>query len=276
MKVVSGLIIVIFFLVCPGASLAVTEYTINPWWIQKRVYENGQEYNRLAFGILQGGSPIQSDDANPVVDVSITDPNQNEVTITREIFDVYETIYGQFDLCSFQYYYDSWMTESYYIVDFSETPIPGTYVLTVETDDGAFHTKDYVFNGLVELPQISSKSFRGGKDSNGNFFLIWDPPSNPEFLGSDTSNLDVRTFLEIYDNSGDFVADVFVFGIPVNFGYLKIPSNIVQQAENKGVFYKIGLQVRTKDNNNRYYSTSIPVDRLPQEKKSGVVVVPLN
>jgi hypothetical protein len=276
MKIATGLISVFFCLLCASSLFAETEYSIHPWWIQKRVYENGQEYNRLAFGIHKGGAPIQPGGSNPVAKVIITDPNQNEVTIIKEFFEVYETINGRFDRCNFDYFYQPWTLESYYVVNFLETPTSGTYMLEVETTDGAILTDNLIFNGLFELPQISSKSFRGGKDSNGNLFYLWDPPSDPEFLGSDTINIDVRAFLEAYDSKGNFVADVFVTNIPVNFGYVRIPSDIVQLFEPKGASYKFGLQIRTTDNNNRYYPTSMPLDRIPEKRKAGVVVVPMN
>ena len=213
-----------------SAAEPVSLYNIQVFWIQQRVYEDAGEYNRILFGIenASDGTAVTQD---PVTSVTLVDPNNDNVTINYGEFNQFEFLFGSFSPCQMEFTYNqSFVANSEYFIDFEGTPIPGQYTLSVTTDDGYTHisTDNLYFSQIVKLPKISSKSFRGGKDSSGNFYFFWDPPSDFDFWNTVAHNTDVRTSLNIFDN-GSWVADIFVSSIPPSLGFLKIPFDVMLQ-----------------------------------------------
>ena len=75
-----------------------------------------------------------------------------------------DMLYGAIDTSSGQWNYDSEFSASNtYIANFSSDLAEGSYTLAITDTDGVLVSNDtpsVYYNGVVELPEISSKSFR--------------------------------------------------------------------------------------------------------------------
>jgi hypothetical protein len=225
-------------------------------YVQNRRYENGRNINRLAFGLVDKNGHILTD-GNSIADVKLYAPNGAPVTLSKYRFDADEEIFGLYNAVKSQWFYsDTWQFDSWFRADFSETLVPGTYRLKVTTVDGEITEGTCRFKSIVDLPIISSRSFKFYSDSLGNIIWKWDIPDN---LGHMVFNhhTEARASIDIYRNEIN-VAYFFV-KIPSHLGYVFIPRNLVQKINAKGDQYGLRIQLETGDKNSRTYSNTLVI-----------------
>ena len=222
-------------------------------YVQNRRYENGRNLNRLAFGLVDKNGHILTDGSS-VADVKLYAPNGAPVTLSKYRFDSDEEIFGLYDAVKCQWFYsDTWQFDSWFRADFSELLVPGTYRLKVTTVDGEITEGICEFKSVVDLPIISSRSFKFYPDLLGNIIWKWDIPDS---LGHMVFNhqTEARASIDIYRNENN-VAYFFV-KIPSHMGYVFIPRNVVQKIHAKGDQYGLRIQLETGDKNSRTYSNT--------------------
>jgi hypothetical protein len=188
----------------------------------------------------------------------------------------YELLYGSIDTSSGQWNYDSdFVLDNYHWANFPEDLVEGNYTLAVVDSDGDTMPNEnstQYFHGVVELPEVSSKSFRGFEDVDGNLFWQWDPPADIA-LWSSSLDVSIRCWVSIYDGD-DYIGDIYV-AVPATLGGMYVPSSVMDLARLKGDNFRIALHTRTNDNDNRFYTNSVALSALKKERPSKTVVIPL-
>jgi len=225
------------------------EYYIEYWHLSHRVYQDGRELNRLAFTMrnqVTGEYPKE----DIVASVELYDPNGNSVPLNTLIFDTEKLMYGGYDGYSSQWWYDEeFGFSSFHVADVESKLFPGTYRLFVKDTDGYEYESYYDFNELVDLPIISSHSFRTHRDKFNNFIWEWKVP----YYLDPTLETSVRAIILIYDKNNNFVGELYT-RLPTHFGRLFVPRDILEKILAQGKQLKLQIQIRTNDQNNRTYS----------------------
>lgn len=236
----------------------VVQAEITWMYVQHRVYENGNSLNRINFGFVdQYGEALTSPDA--VSSAVLYDPNGNMTDMSSGMnfwTDNYisESWYDAGN--SIWHYGNEWKYDSGFTYDLSDALIPGDYRLLVTGNGGQTYEYYCVFEEQVSLPVFSSNSFRVHKDAAGNLHWTWDIPND---LPND-SGISVRPVIEIYKNGNYW--GYLTAKIPAHMGYMYIPQNIVQDFNSRGDEFRIRIQLRTNNNNNRTYSDYLPMSEL--------------
>jgi hypothetical protein len=264
--------IVTLMMLSMGGLVFAGDYTVSWWHLQKRTYEDGRSYNRLGFGVEdEFGDPVSTD---VVLSVALAGSGVPS-TLPSHNFTYYDTLNGRIDVNAGWVYDAGFITENYFSVNFTGDLAQGDYTLTVTDTDGVVMTNGNPtqrFNGVVELPTISSKSFRAYEDASGGWICQWDPPMSTG-LWTGSLNLSIRAWLSIY--LGDaYQGEVYV-SVPAILGGIYVPSNVVNLALQKGDNFIFGVHIRTNDNNNRYYANEAALTSLKPEHSGKTVVVPL-
>ncbi len=270
--------------VCMISSTTFANYYIDFWYIQHGTYENGNEYNRLAFAVRdqQGAIPDSTDPfvMNDVVTViNLFYPDASQVSFEpppsgTHFGGSYKTLNGRYeanrgDSKEGQWIFsDTFTNESWYRADFLGILRQGLYQVHVEFTEGTqvkTFDADVMVNGQKNLPIVSANSFRGYHDSSGNLILIWTPPHEVGFWLTSEMSTSARGILEAYVD-GIYAADLYIRQ-PTHLGVLIVPSNVFQNVQQKlgpgNITYKTLQQLRTNDNNNRTYSNAADISSLP-------------
>jgi hypothetical protein len=109
------------------------------------------------------------------------------------------------------------------------------------------------FEGTQNPPAISSGSFCAFRDELENIVWKWEIPSE-KFSDLRTS---IRTWLVGYAANGDYVGEIYL-KVPTHMGWALAPANLIQQLEQMGSqSFKITVQTRTNNNNNRFYTADV-------------------
>jgi hypothetical protein len=223
-------------------------------YVQHRKYESGRNLNRLAFGLTDEKGQV-STDGNDVANVQLYAPDGSAVNLLKYRFDSDEEIFGLYDsVKSSWYYYDNWQIDSWFRANFFEPLIPGQYRLKVTTVAGHVVEKNYHFKKRVELPVISSSSFKIHNDSLGNVIWKWDIPDDLGRMIFD-HHTEARASIDIIKNKKNVA--YFFIKIPSHLGYVFIPRQIAEKITSKGDQFAFRIQLETKDKNNRTYSDTV-------------------
>ena len=223
-------------------------------YVQHRKYETGRNLNRLAFGLIDENGQVSSD-GKDVANVQLYAPDGTPVNLLKYGFNSDEEIFGLYDSVKSGWYYsDNWQIDSWFRANFFEPLIPGQYRLKATTVDGNVVERKFHFKKRVELPVISSSSFKIHRDSLGNVIWKWDIPDELGRLIFDY-HTEARAAIDIIKNSKN-VAYFFV-KIPSHMGYVFIPRHIVEKITAKGDQFGFKIQLETKDKNNRTYSGTL-------------------
>ena len=257
-----------------GGLAFAGNYTVGWWMVQKRTNEDGTSYNRLLFRVEdESGAPVLTD---VVQGIALLGPGGSSIPLEPHSLYTQDMLYGAIDTSSGQWDYDSNFSESNTnVAKFSVDLVPGDYTLFITDTDSDVMANDTLtrhYNGVVELPKISSKSFRGYEDANGNFFLQWDPPTDTA-VWSQSLDVSIRCWLGIY--LGDDPTGEINVTVPATLGGMYVPSSIMDLARQKGDWFYVQLHLRTNDNNNRYYTNGVPLTSLKKERPARTVVIPL-
>ena len=271
MAIVWGVILTFFATINVGMAFA-GDYTVSWWHLQKRTYEDGRSFNRLGFGVEdEFGNPVSTDVVLSVALAGSGVPSP----LPAHNFSFYDTLYGHLDANAVWVYDADFVTENYFGVNFTGDLAEGNYTLTITDTDGVVMTNGNPtqhFNGVVELPTISAKSFRAYEDVSGGLICQWDPPMS---MGIWAGSLDfsIRAWLSIYD--GDVYQGEIYVSVPAILGGIYVPSNVVDLASQRGDNFRFSLHIRTNDNNNRYYANEAALTSLKPEHSGKTLVVPL-
>ena len=252
--------IVLFIITILFPCIANATYHLSSFSVQNRTYEDGNQLNRLAFEVQDANNQYIS--TNVLGSVVLTDPNGKNVNINTPVrfATSYETN-CYYDANTGEYIYQPFYFYSYYATEFPEQFVTGTYHLVFTDLDGEISQKDFVFNGIVDLPIIPSSSFMYYRDQDGNFIWQWQVPNIDPNIGVSTS---VRVWISIYGEQGEYIGGLYV-KVPTQLGQLIVPKDVFDQALTMGKTFKLATQVRTDDNNNRAYSTEVTLpELLPQ------------
>ena len=219
------------------------------WYIQHRKYQDGREFNASSFAMRDAGNNYILEDV--VSSIALYDPDGAQITPTKAGFaGKYQIAYGGYDANNGWWYFDNALhDESGYSVTFDGILKTGTYHLVVTDKNGATYEGYRNVNSIQELPVIASETFCAFKDNDGNLLWKWGIPSN---INASTS---VRAYVDSY-NGGIFISEVYLT-VPTHMGWAVVPQNLLQLIEGQGNILKLGVQLRTNDNNNRAYSSMI-------------------
>jgi hypothetical protein len=246
------LVVVALFLLISNALAA----EISWMYVQNRSYENGRNINRLAFGLIdEKGHHLN--DGNSVVDVKLYAPDGVPVKLSKYKFDSDEEIFGLYDAIKSQWLYsDNWQRDTWFRANFSEALIPGSYRLKVVSKDGTEAESRFKFKHIVDLPIISSNTFRIYPDALGNVIWKWDIPDNLGHMVLKHAT-EARASIEIFKNKKNVA--YFFIKIPSHMGYAFIPSQIVKKMNGKGDQFGLKIQLETSDKNTRTYSNTLVI-----------------
>lgn len=250
--VVSTLLFILF----AGNAIAAE---ITWMYVQHRKYETGRNLNRLAFGLIDEKGQMPTD-SKGVSRVQLYAPDGSAVNLLKYRFDSDEEIFGVYDAVKSQWRYNAnWLFDSWFRANFIDPLIPGRYRLKVTTIDGEVVESSFLFKKRIELPVLSSSSFKIYNDSIGNVIWKWDIPDD---LGRLAFKLhtEARASIDIIKNKKN-VAYFFV-KIPSHMGYVFIPRHIVEKITSRGDQFGFRIQLETKDKNNRTYSGTVINDQL--------------
>ncbi len=243
------LILISIFIVATEGSAA---YYIDFWSLSHRIYEDGQERNRLVFALRDTINGYPTEDI--VKSVEVTDPNGNTVSIENLGFHSEVWMQGWYDKdIEYWFYWDEFEFISTYGADVESELISGSYHLTVtDIDDNEYVGGYYDFNGLVDLPITSSRSFRTRRDDFGNIIWKWEVPYYLD------PNLDTHAtaIILIYDWKNDLVGEIYT-RLPTHLGSLFVPREVLEKIPAEGKRFKLQIQLRDSGGN-RSYSNDEP------------------
>jgi fibrinogen beta/gamma subunit family protein len=228
--------------------------SIEWWWIQHRKYADGRELNRTAFAVKDKNGDYVPDDV--ITSIELYDPDGLELqtpTPAEAFGGTYKTVSGNYDANNGRWYFgDSLNQGSYYDFDIAETLKTGQYHLVVVDTNGKQYDTYKDFNSTRDVPTIPPDSFCANKDAAGNLFWRWAAPTE---LFSNVST-SIRTYVSVYKNDM-FIGDIYI-KVPTHMNWAFSPKHLLDKFINEGAdLLKIGLHVRTNDNNNRWYSKEI-------------------
>jgi hypothetical protein len=223
-------------------------------YVQNRKYETGRNLNRLAFGLIdEKGNACTSGSDAP--NAQLFAPDGSAVNLLKHRFDCDVEIFGIYDAVTSRWdYSDSWQFDSWFRADFFEPLIPGQYRLRVTLADGQVVESRFDFKKTVELPVISSSSFKIYNDAFGNVIWKWDIPDDMGRLVFDLST-EARASIDIIKDKKNVA--YFFTKIPSHLGYVFIPRRIAEKITSKGDQFGFQIQIETKDKNNRTYSATL-------------------
>ncbi|QTA79359.1 Carboxypeptidase-like domain-containing protein [Desulfonema limicola] len=237
----------------PNINLSLPEMQIEFWYVQHRKYEDGREFSKAAFAMKNVINNNYILD-NILVSMELYDPEGNKIQPSFSGFGgSYKTASGRYDSNNGRWYFDNSHSDtSYYSINFDTSMKTGNYRLVVTDSSGNQYEAYYYFNSVQNIPVLSSKTVCAFKDGDGNLVWKWEIPSE-KFSDVNTT---VRTWVSAYANES-FIGDIFIT-VPTHLGWAFAPANLLQALEQfGGETLKIGIHVRSNDNNNRNYTTEI-------------------
>jgi len=240
-------------------NIAYKEFlgNIGSMYIQHRIYENGEEFNRLQFSLRDKFNNRIKE--NILESAVLYDSEDNIIPLTFHMFDTSNYLRGNYDSDTGQWNYNQDFILYYlYYFNFSE-PFelpPGTYRLVVTTEDFGTATRYYNYGGKVDLPIVPSQSIKAKIDDSGNLILKWDVPNYVD------PNLSTIARVHIYSWLNDeYNGKAMIVNIPTHMGYLFVPQSILNILKTEGDILKLSIVIQTTDWYNRTYSNRVPLDQ---------------
>ncbi len=219
--------------------------------VQHRQYGRGQEFNRLGFGLTDGGGRYLAD-GGAVRRVELLAPGGRPLSLSKLTFAADVEIFGTYDAKNSRWRYTrTWQPESWFSANIAAALTPGRYVLKVTAADGATAESTFVFKRRVKLPVIDAATFRITPDGSGGLLWRWNVPDELGAL-SLTHRMRARAAVDIY-RGGRAVAYFSVI-LPVHMGFVFVPRRVVEALNRKGDRFIFKVALETRDKNNRTYS----------------------
>lgn len=226
-----------------------SKYVIDYWHLSHRIYQDGRKLNRLSFSMRNNVTDeyLRED---IVASVELYDPNGTIVPLDALTFYTENLMFGGYDVFISQWWYDEeFEFFSGNVAEVKAKLIPGQYRLIVKDTDGNEYEDYYDFYEQVDMPIISSHSFRTHRDKFGNFIWEWKVP----YYLDPTLDTSVRAIILIYDKYDNWVGELYT-RCPTHFGRLFVPRDVLKKILAQGKRYKLQIHIRTHDQNNRSYS----------------------
>ncbi len=234
-------------------DIEVIDYLINWWYVQKRKFADGRQFNVAHFAVVDKGGNYILEDA--IDSIKLFAPDESEVALkVAEFGGPYKIVTGHYDAENGRWNYDDHLNEeSYYRVEFDEPLQAGQYHLQATDVHGRAYDvyRDCTLND-VELPIISSASFSATFDGEGNLIWKWEPPTTIDH----TINTSIRAWVRGLDSGGWSSPEIYT-RVPAHMGYLFVPKHLLNLLETEEDDLKIGLHLRVNDNSYRAYSGNI-------------------
>ena len=252
MKRIVIIAVMSFFFSCVY-TVSVFSNELEWWFVQHRVNQNGGDYNAAHFAMKDdSGDYILEDIVNSI---ALYDPDGIQIQLTTAEFGfAYEVLNGKYDANNgFWSFDDAYSSNSFYSVKFGGTLKSGEYHLSVTDNSSQTYDAYWTFNALVNLPIISSDTFCAFKYDDGSLMWKWNVPTSIMYQNSISTS--VRTWIDVYTN-GELVKEIHI-KVPTHMGWAIVPNTLLQGIEGPNNVLKIGVNVRTNDNNNRSYSNDI-------------------
>jgi hypothetical protein len=249
----SFMLALLFFSPFFANHAASAAYSFGFFFVQHRVYESPPSpVDRVGFA-LKDSTGHYVTDGGTVTTAVLKDSSGNSVSYTSPFFEVYREEDGSYD--------GTWANTALYMAsDYGATlqgPLAAdTYTLEASLSDGSKVTRQYTFNGEVDLPVISASTFGVASNASGDFCVQWQGVTSAQYSGTSQ-----RAIIDFY-SAGTFVAELFVT-VPTDTHEVCIPWSVLKTFTTAiGPFdqAKFRLQLRTDDNNNRSYSNYYPID----------------
>jgi hypothetical protein len=249
------ILLVTVFLVLGLACQAAAEYYLSTFVLQHRKYENGNDYNRISIGFKDGAGKLVTDDV--LVSAILKDPTETEIAILELSHYHNNALNGNYDWKQSRWVYPgAFSDDAGYLGKVAGSLQKGKYILEATDNNQKQHTGQFYVNGIVKLPLISSKTIKPSFDKDGNLICQW---AVPWAVGQKNPDWDTFTqaMIDIYE--GDtFIASVYV-RVPTYMGRLFVPTPVLNLIRAQGSSFKLNVNLRTNDQNNRVYSNSIPL-----------------
>jgi len=238
-----------------GIGGIVIDAQISSIFVQHRKFESGIEYNRLYFKLTANGNPVTED---IISYAELYDPSGNLVDLRDRGLATSRLFKGRYEPETGQWSYDENFTNSTgYYYHFYDPLMPGTYHLKVFLPGQDPVERDYTVNARVELPEIPSQSFKACMDESGNLTWHWDVPDSIDPRLSTS----IRTFIRTRSDGTESNKILYVT-IPTLLGYAHVPNTVLDKFKEEGETLTFQIQIRTNDDNNRYYSDKMPFDEI--------------
>jgi len=244
-KVIAALFVIyVFFPLSAHAT-----YRLNWFAVQSRVFENGTRSNTIGF---------ECRDANkrcPLTDVAgtaiLTDPNGKMIKLDP-VYSGYMETDVTYDAVNGQWKWDAPYHYANYTAVITDQLITGTYHLKLTDRDGEISEEKFEFGRVADLPVIPARSYRLHINPAGDLVWEWQVPDDiPPTIQSS-----VRAWIDYFDEKQKLIGKIWVT-LPTHIGYLPIPRSTLEQISQVGKTFEFGIHIRTNDNYNRSYSTSI-------------------
>lgn len=234
-------------------------YKLGGVFLQHRVYEDGQKFNRLY-------AEVQDDAGNPVSNpnlfqkVLLYGPNGSPIPLTKKNSAIEIGMTGWYDINNGQWGYPtSFYSACAVRANFATKLVPGKYRIVVKYNNKTL-TSYFTFTKLVALPIIKEESINATATAAGDLIIRWTAPNTLFALTKKNPALSTTTRASIDAFSGDNW---------LGYCQIKVGTHMEEAFFSKafldvlksmgGDNYKIIVTIRTNDNNNRTYSNYMPV-----------------
>jgi hypothetical protein len=237
---------------------AAAAYYISWGYVGHQVYEDGRDFNRVQFELRD----IDTEQPPPIdilVSAKLTDKYGATVPLSNLGYHSEYYLFGRYDSDTGQWNYDEQYTfGNYHTADIDVSLIVGTYNLLVTDIYGDEYDMDFEFNGLVNLPIISSSSFRLRLDPLLNLIWEWDIDDCYYLYLNPSLETQARAYILIYDQNDNQIGMLWV-SLPTHLGRLFVPSDVLWKVLIAGKSWKFGIQLRDRNSNNKSYSNSLEI-----------------
>ncbi len=229
----------------------VRAHDISYFHVQQHIHEDGKEYGKLWITFEDGF--LNENDISLFV-------NGEEVSISKIAFSSSNQILATYDVIDGLVNIRQHLKRGYSaIVD--EPLIPGdVYRLECIDTDGEEYSGEFVFSSMTNLPIIPSSSFRYFFNENGDLNWSWDSLTdlNPQAFSLQAYIMGVN------ETEKDTIS--LIIDVPLNGGYVDIPSSVLDFAEliARGYVFRLHVVLYTSDHCNRYHSRRIVMRYYPE------------
>jgi len=250
-----GMFLVICFLVVLAEPIFANQ--VEFWGVQNRTTEAGENFNVAIWAIKNDAGDYILDDI--LSSIELFDPDGIKIQPINTVSGSYTTALGRYDANNGRWYFDStFRPESYYKIEFGGTLKTGQYHLSFVDNQSIQYDEDFYFTSLRDLPIIPSDTICIFQTSEGLGWK-WETPDSLMFQNDISTS--IRTWLDIYNENDVYVGDIWI-KVPTHMGWAFVPNSLLQQIPGQDNTLKIGLHVRTNDNNNRAYSNYSNIEEI--------------
>ncbi len=235
---------------------------ISTMHVRRHTNEAGESRGRLFF-MIKGPDNQYLESEEGLSDVHLYHPSGEEAPLSSLEFLAAAVLMGEYggDLTDWSPS-DPFEDMSWFEADISDPLTPGTYRLVATWNDYTYE-KTFRFNGRENPPVVSSASFSFAEDANGDVTWSWEPPADPcpdaatQIDGAQTT---IHAIIDVYEDGLLFLE----LNQPLSTcsGVLSLPALLVDFLYGSGDEFRLSIQIRTDDENNRSCSNELILDEF--------------